>query len=153
MKFYIPDISDIIILDKNWIFTLYPETRNVKLGLKLGIVKNDKSSSYYATWIKDGVEINHRDLQTYVRNPIGYGGKYVWNYTWVVNLEKNTMLAVDRIYIRKGKDMSDFSSVTFIIKSGKYKGARFWAKLRDVNCIEFADRSNPKETLIEKIQK
>ncbi|MDD3988210.1 MAG: hypothetical protein PHC93_04580 [Candidatus Omnitrophica bacterium] len=54
-----------------------------------------------------------------------------------VPLIAGTILKVDRIYIRKGKGMSDFSSLTFYIKNGPYKGARFWAKLNDVNQIKF----------------
>jgi len=54
-----------------------------------------------------------------------------------VTLGVGIILKVDRIYIRKGKGMSDFSSLTFYIKNGPYKGARFWAKLNDVNQIKF----------------
>jgi len=50
-------------------------------------------------------------------------------------LEKDTELKVDRIYIRKGN--SEYSSLTFRILNGNYKGCRFWAKLGDVNNIEF----------------
>lgn len=63
-------------------------------------------------------------------------------------LPKDTVLSIDRIYIRKGA--SDFSSVTFFLKStshplfdrsGKKKAGgkplRFWARLEDVNSIEF----------------
>jgi len=67
----------------------------------------------------------------------------------VVTLPKDTVLAIDRIYIRKGA--SDFSSITFYAKgmgetevknrwSGKitkWKAQRFWAKLQDCNQIEF----------------
>jgi hypothetical protein len=66
-----------------------------------------------------------------------------------ITLPKGTILAVDRIYIRKGA--SDFSSITFYAKglgeseiknrwSGritKWKAQRFWAKLSDCNQIEF----------------
>jgi hypothetical protein len=48
---------------------------------------------------------------------------------------KDTSLKIDRIYIRKGA--SDYSSITFFIGSGDWKGCRFWAKLSDVNKIEF----------------
>jgi hypothetical protein len=67
----------------------------------------------------------------------------------LVSLPAGTVLAVDRIYIRKGS--SDFSSITFYAKglgeseiknrwSGrttKWKAQRFWAKLADCNQIEF----------------
>lgn len=47
---------------------------------------------------------------------------------------KDTILKVDRIYIRKGAE--DFSSLTFYVTINK-KAYRFWAKLEDVNNIEF----------------
>ncbi len=67
----------------------------------------------------------------------------------VITLPAGTVLAVDRIYIRKGS--SDYSSITFYAKglgetevknrwSGKttkWKAQRFWAKLSDCNKIEF----------------
>ena len=66
-----------------------------------------------------------------------------------VTFPAGTVLAVDRIYIRKGS--SDYSSITFYAKglgeseiknrwSGKttkWKAQRFWAKLQDCNNIEF----------------
>lgn len=66
-----------------------------------------------------------------------------------VTLPTGTVLAVDRIYIRKGS--SDYSSITFWAKglgesevknrwskiSRKWKLHRFWAKLQDCNKIEF----------------
>lgn len=67
----------------------------------------------------------------------------------IITLPVGTVLAVDRIYIRKGS--SDYSSITFYAKglgeseiknrwSGrvtKWKAQRFWAKLSDCNKIEF----------------
>ena len=66
-----------------------------------------------------------------------------------VTFPAGTVLAVDRIYIRKGS--SDYSSIAFYAKglgesevtnrrSGrttKWKAQRFWAKLQDCNQIEF----------------
>lgn len=69
-----------------------------------------------------------------------------------VVVPKGTVLAVDRIYIRKGS--SDYSSITFFAKglgetivksaypyssrkSTKKKALRFWAKLDDCNRIQF----------------
>jgi hypothetical protein len=60
----------------------------------------------------------------------------------VITLPAGTVLRVDRIYIRKGK--SEWDSVTFVVaehptvKAKGFQGAgRFWAKLVDVNDIEF----------------
>jgi len=61
-------------------------------------------------------------------------------------IPKGTVLTVDRIYIRSGNH--EFSSVSFRINKAKGKakqqddnpfhvGIRFWAKLDDVNNIEF----------------
>lgn len=52
-------------------------------------------------------------------------------------LPAGTVLSISRIYIRQG--LKGFDSISFIIKScpnKKMKG-RFWAKLEDVNKIEF----------------
>jgi hypothetical protein len=76
----------------------------------------------------------------------------------VITLPAGTVLAVDRIYIRKGA--SDYSSITFYAKglgesaitnrwSGKttkWKAQRFWAKLSDCNQIEF-DLMDEKEVM------
>jgi len=53
-----------------------------------------------------------------------------------VTLPEGTLLTVDRIYIRRGK--TEYSSVTFraVLKGVKGK-PRFWAKLVDVNEIQF----------------
>jgi hypothetical protein len=76
----------------------------------------------------------------------------IGNDNLTVTLPAGTILAVDRIYIRKGA--SDFSSITFyakelgeiirpasrwstVKKSKKIKALRFWAKLADCNTIEF----------------
>lgn len=66
-----------------------------------------------------------------------------------ITLPAGTILAVDRIYIRKGA--ADFSSITFYAKElgevimpgsspsrpKRVKAQRFWAKLEDCNNIEF----------------
>ena len=66
-----------------------------------------------------------------------------------ITIDAGQVLTVDRIYIRKG--ISEYSSITFYAKglgtvkksSGFYnnkvtnKAIRFWAKLSDVNNIEF----------------
>lgn len=55
-------------------------------------------------------------------------------------LPKGTELKVSRIYIRQGA--SSYSSVTFYAKlPGSKKSIRFFAKLRDVNKIEFDEEA------------
>jgi hypothetical protein len=72
------------------------------------------------------------------------GGTFSWSRSgeknYLVTIPIDTILTVDRVYIRKG--VSDFSSLTFRIPKDKnkkhiYAGVRFWAKLSDVNKIEF----------------
>jgi len=65
------------------------------------------------------------------------------NQDIVVTLPKDTVLKVDRIYIRKG--LEEWSSISFYAEGigtgsgafGRPKSARFWAKLSDCNNIEF----------------
>jgi hypothetical protein len=55
-----------------------------------------------------------------------------------VVLPRTTILKVDRIYVRKGA--SEYNSLSFVLKKAPFyfKGkVRFWAKLPDVNKIEF----------------
>jgi len=109
MKLYIPEIGDVIKLTKDWNFTLYNESRNVRLFEAFNI---EYVNRYYAM---DNIPAHN------------------------VKLPKNTELKVDRVYIRKGA--VDYSSLSFFIHShpsdDNFKGARFWAKLNDVNEIEF----------------
>lgn len=70
--------------------------------------------------------------------------------TSIVRIPKDTILNIDRIYIRKG--VSAYSSVTFTIpkvinKKHPLGGSRFWAKLSDVNNIEFELLSCNEKTL------
>lgn len=53
---------------------------------------------------------------------------------WLITISEGTVLTIDRIYLRKGKD--EFNSITFILNKppGK-KGpmVRFWVRLDEVN--------------------
>lgn len=136
----IPDIGDIIELGADWTFILYPESRNSKLGAALGY----KPAGQY--WASAEGERNmkriHRecseiafDHKRYFESIELYNRSYPNQLPNVltITLGVDTILKVDRVYIRKGA--KDFSSLTFFIKSGPYKGARFWAKLNEVNQI------------------
>ncbi len=52
-----------------------------------------------------------------------------------VFLSKGTVLAIDRIYIRKGK--SAYDSITFRVTSGPLAKNRFWVKLSEARKIDF----------------
>lgn len=109
MRLLIPALGDRLKLTSDWEFNLSFERRNENL-----IKQHIPSESHPHRW-----------------NPKQYVS---------TTLPIDTVLQVDRIYIRKGAD--DFSSVTFLIVDGplrkKYNNLlRFWAKLEDVNKIEF----------------
>lgn len=139
-KLYIPEIGDKLVLTKDWEFTLHRESRNDTLFEYLGFPIPERSR-----WDDPAGE----DEQ--VRIPAG------------------AVLAVDRVYIRKGQ--SDYSSITFrwigastpartesrsgctyggpVPVPSKYdikipkKQVRFWAKLGDANNIEFKPYDEP----------
>lgn len=130
MKFYIPEIGDEIVLTNRWKFNLYPEPRNLTMGKLHGFI----NTTYYChpkfkdIWVKEPFEYDHKNL---IRNIIP---NKEYEETLLISLPKGTVLKIDRIYIRKG--LSDFSSITFTTKINN-KRIRFWAKLKDVNNIEF----------------
>jgi len=117
MPFLIPDIGTVIRLKEDWKFRLHTESRNNALLKALGLPAggyNYETRTY-----------NH-DIHDVI-------------------IKAGSILKVDRIYIRKG--VGEYSSLTFNIQKGKgsqavcnsnektfkSKGARFWAKLSDVN--------------------
>lgn len=115
-QLYIPSIGDTLTLATPWRFTLYPEHRNLKFWQAMG-------------------------LQVDPDGRWGYWGDEMVKRATEVKLPAGTVLKIDRIYIRKGKDMGKFDSVTFLIPKPANKGlnvhGRFWVKLIDVNAIEF----------------
>lgn len=131
MRMFIPEIGTEIRLISDWTFDLFTDRRNETLfaycGLDVGKIRKEK------------------DLRTN-RYPFTKLG------STQVTLSAGTVLIVDRIYIRKGAE--DYSSVTFKyrdkveIPTMNWRGSkrvpgttkrqiRFWAKLNDVNQIEF----------------
>jgi hypothetical protein len=113
MKLFIPTIGTKIKLLKDWKFKIYYERRNDSLLKAQGFIDREQPMK----WID------------------GYG-----RINFDTSLPAGTQLTVDRIYIRKGSQ--DFDSVSFWVGT-KPKGVglqgriRFWAKLEDVNDIEF----------------
>lgn len=123
----IPSLGSVLTLDSDWSFDLHAERRNEVFGVKMGVAQN----------------------------PSGKPGG--WSHTWnndvnPITLPKDTVLVVDRIYIRKGSGFSDFDSISFYVtssplftgpgvkqpfkKNGTLSYGRFWAKLKDVNKID-----------------
>lgn len=122
---FVPELGTLLTLWGPWEFTLYPEHRNRKLGEKLGFYKNNH-------WVIKGIEgRNSYSAHDWDRE----NERWVFHDEWNITLPADTILRVDRIYIRKGN--KEYSSMSFWIKNGEYKGARFWAKLEECNQIIF----------------
>jgi hypothetical protein len=111
MRLFIPTIGTKITLFEPWDFRLFLEYRNKKVW---EIVTNTNLRPYEEYASMSG---RNRKIQ--------------------VHLPKDTVLVVDRIYIRQ--KASDYDSVSFRISScpiKKLEKKRFWAKLDDVNQME-----------------
>lgn len=133
MKLFIPEIGFKFALEDDWEFDLFLETRNESLTTFY--------NSYSEMWERGGDDV-------LVKNGWAKGEGF-HNFHRSVTLPKGTELTVDRIYIRKGA--KDFSSVSFFINRKSVTGdfklyqyirkssgkCRFWAKLKDVNFINF----------------
>lgn len=168
MNLYIPEIGDKIKLTEDWTFDLYHEDRNNSLWQEKvrsqDIREPDPAPEKELEEKIKGIE----DRCTYTENPNAYSyhsrrvktyasvedrdnhGPFIQELrrlqcrpSWaVVTLPKDTVLKVDRIYIRKG--VSEYSSITFYVwdepgpvPAKPKKKARFWAKLYDCNNINF----------------
>lgn len=108
MQLYIPTLGDQLQLTENWTFEIWDEYRNKQFLSKYGELGPIK------------------DLAT---NRWGYVYK---GYT--ISLPKDTVLKVDRIYIRR--TCKNFDSITFVVFGPKKLG-RFWVKLSEANNIVF----------------
>lgn len=115
MKLWIPKCGDAALLVGDWTFSLQSEYRNNDL---YDMLKGQKpSDKKYSRWYDS------------------HGS----NIT--VTFAVGTELVFDRIYIRQGKGMDDFASVTFIIKEHadeKLVGERFWVKLDQANKLDIS---------------
>lgn len=117
IKLFIPSIGTKLKLVSDWEFDFYAaERRNSALAEKLNVKVVPYSKQSYNAYI---------------------------NQLQKITLPKDTVLQVDRIYIKQGQEA--YNSVSFKILEcplpllkfvkGKQKG-RFWAKLHDINTIE-----------------
>ena len=102
MKFYIPEIGDHIVLTEDWSFDLHAEVRNRDLAIFNGF-----DLEYFGHGF---------DYIGYRFTKPGEVAKPETVYETIpVTIPKGTILAIDRIYIRKGA--SDYSSITFFAKN------------------------------------
>ena len=130
-QLYVPQIGDVLELAKPWTFTVIAEHRNAALIGFAGMMP--ANANYASYWT-----MHHNELGS-------------------LTFDKGTNLAVDRIYIRQGKEQ--YSSITFratklskaaaveaAVSGGTgsmpkayfgRKGIRFWVRLADANTIVF----------------
>jgi len=132
MKACVPTIGTYLRLTENWIFPLHQEYRNQDLVRSLGL-KVTYGRYVSGNWIQPDPEM--------------------------ICLKAGTLLSVTRIYIRGS--FRDYDSFTFrllespdpVFAAGKatnnqwgttvVKGVKFWAKLADVNHMEFEFEDGP----------
>lgn len=152
----IPKLGDVILLEQDWTFRLYDESRNKPLQDAAWLhppfrCREGMSRSWRNLSLAErAAEIDKTDW-VYTR-PEGMSitsdGNY-WTGDWdhEFTFRAGTELKFDRYYIRQGSPT--FDSVTFrtncwvsqlgdplFSASRKLKNLRFWAKLDDVNRIE-----------------
>lgn len=134
MKFNIPSLGQKIRLKTDWTFFLHSEGRNAAL------LEFDTAGAYGL--YPDYSSVEQRAAMTKAGYEPAPGN--VWRKLFT--LPAGTVLIVDRIYIRKSA--TDFNSVSFTAPKetipDKFSALRaipgkirFWAKLDDVNSINF----------------
>lgn len=121
MKLWIPHCGNAFRLTENWTFTLLNESRNDDLWKATG---QPEPTGRDGRW---------------------QGGFYSRNYrTANVTIPSDTVLVVDRVYIRQNgafghkNGKNEFNSITFLVRSSPdptLVTCRFWAKLDDINTI------------------
>jgi hypothetical protein len=176
MKINIPEIGTKLKLAAPWEFAVFYERRNAGLIEYAGWADRITLGAHPTNGMpkEEAIESAKQGYRSF-HYPLVFDGKvmgeqqgHYW-HSGVVELDRLTLpigavLTVDRIYIRKGKDMSQFSSVSFILAGEKTKkktmertaitfsdrtkaeykytqtipsrAVRFWAKLADVNTME-----------------
>jgi len=147
IQLFIPHLGDELILTSDWTLRLFQEHRNDGFLAALGITRP-------SALLPDFWQVTPAERQAALDKSkwrLADGSKCVesqhtyGNVQQIVTIPAGALLTIDRIFIRKGA--ANFDSVTFWLKAkqrpvtvnGKElkKSYRFWAKLDDVNDIEF----------------
>lgn len=127
-RFFIPTIGTTIKIIKDTPVTIWVEHRNVKFLEKIVPGYQHGRLCWARTEFKD-----LPPTMKCIKEDKGHYTSY--SYYTEYTIPKDTRLVVDRVYIRKGKDMKEFDSITFRVE--KQKGSkltgRFWLKRSDVN--------------------
>ena len=139
MRLYIPEIGDVVKLEKDWTFDLMIENRNFSL-LEDYIPRNilDKFYDYWRVPAPKSILEKH-NLVSRKSEPKWYN-EDEYEYFRPVTLSAGTLLKVDRIYVRK--NMEAYSSITFLVENKKNqqgKKIRFWVSLTNANLMEITN--------------
>lgn len=165
-RLFVPEIGTNLKLEKDWSFALHNEHRNKALWeafdcendpatyAAMQIVHGAEKAFYDAVARRDKHRGQHNPHMTQLQRAVEVAHQNMIDtrmdlVTHPVMIPAGTVLQLDRIYVRKGKE--EFSSLSFLIVSspdarlgpvpgtkGFTKGKkRFWAKLDDCNRIEF----------------
>lgn len=133
MQFFIPDIGFKLVLTNDWTFNLFAENRNDSLLACFGV----SGSPWY----------NQEEIRKYKSKGFAEESPRMWAVKFT--LPSDTVLTVDRVYIRKGAN--EYSSVSFNIPRESLtqdfldahpalrKGRlRFWVKTKDLENLHFS---------------
>jgi hypothetical protein len=135
-RFFIPTIGTTIKIIKDTPVTIWVEFRNSKFLEKIVPGYNGRMCWHNQHSGDPPPEIKWTSRTNEYADYAGRKSvieRHDYYTEWTI--PKDTRLVVDRVYIRKGKDMKDFDSITFRIekqKGNKLTG-RFWLKRSDVN--------------------
>lgn len=147
---FIPEIGTKLVLTRPWSFSLYKELRNQKVWDMISAARPEETAQKETVVqnirdeMNDVMRQNREDTlkyTEYLEKIHGLREREANAQKFTVLLPQNTHLTVDRIYIRKGS--SDYSSITFYLTKTDYPALdqrgrkRFWAKLDEVNNMEF----------------
>ncbi len=155
MKLFIPTVGTKLKLTSEWNFTLRQESRNNKFLTAIGWAE----TGGYRSRTHPKIDLTAFPLELVreygapsvlveeIKNYYGAAPSFQYEYLYPMKLPVDTVLQMDRIYIRKG--MGTFDSVTFLISDCPDKrfapkkargflpgGCRFWVKLEEANMVE-----------------
>ncbi|NTX18023.1 hypothetical protein [Burkholderia cepacia] len=149
-KLHIPRLGADLVLLRDWSFRLFNEYRNAGLQQAVGLSNpfgglRDFWGAKPAERVAALENSNWREAD----GSLSTVKEHYFNgeLQHPLTIPAGALLTVDRIFVRRGA--ADFDSVTFWLKASKVpvtingrqvkKSVRFWAKLDDVNLIEFVE--------------
>ena len=163
MKFCLPTVGTKIVLNKEWSFNLHTEYRNGEFGKLLNLTED----SWWGWNVQKEEVARLKAIGTREANRKADRAHCLTMPAALIVFPKGTNLAIGRIYVRNGK--KEFDSITFWAKGvksilftphdvnlpatpaapttftpDKPFSVRFWAKLNEVNGMDFDIVEEPK---------